>query len=91
MKSVVICLICVISVPSYVQNGFHPPNPGISSINPRLSDKNLKIFAQNSCYFIFPPYLCIDSASESVPTSGIIEILTSILRRLFHFENLANF
>ena len=53
----------------------------ISSIGPYLSNikdnllfcqkQNLKVFSQISCYFIFPPYLCNDSAAESVSPLGI--------------------
>ena len=55
----------------FLMKRFHPPNPALSYLNPPLSDKNLKISSFFSCYFIFPPYLCIDSAANRVSPLGI--------------------
>ncbi len=55
--------------------------------NPQIW-KKLPLF---SCIFILTPYLCNDSAADSVLRRELKYILVSILRRLFQIENLVNF
>ena len=55
--------------------------------NPQIW-KKLPLF---SCIFILTPYLCNDSAVDSVLRRELKYILVSILRRLFQIENLVNF